>query len=374
MLDGHDLKLIVNGKAFGGWLDVRVERGIEQAAGSFHIGATQRWPGLATHFDIPKFSPCEVRIDDDLVLTGFVDRVAGRRSGSAASLEISGRSRTADMIDCSPDFTDTELAGLSLAEVARRVAAPFKVSVVATGDAATGQSFAVASKHHGETAWRLIERLARQRQLLVMDDEKGNLVLAHLGETRAKDRLVHPADGTLVAGFADDTAGRFSEYRVKAQAGERWSDVNSDVAGVPAALAHVEGSFRDPDVPRYRPKTILSEGAAKKEGAMARAEWECRRNMGRSRRVSVTRVGWRQRDGSLWKPNQLVQVELPQLNVQAELALATVRYIKSEATGTICEMELSPPEAFTPEPPEQPGGTGGQGARWGDVLANSGSG
>ncbi len=368
-IEDHELSLIVDGQAFGGWLDVRVSRGIKRGAGDFQIAVTQRWPGLDARFEIPEGAACEIWIDDDKVLTGWVEIVRKKRSATTASVAISGRSKTCDLIDCSPDFETTELAGLDLATVARKVAAPFGIEVDAR---ATGPTFAVAAAHHGETCWKLIERLARQRQLLVMDDPDGRVVLTRLAIERATDRIVHPDDRLLEVEAVRDASKRFSVYKVKAQAGARWIDEGSDEESIPEELAHVEGQVTDRGVGRYRPKTILNEGAAKKVGALARAEWEARRAIGEALRFNVSRVGWRQSDGSLWVPNILVSCESPEMNLSAELALAEVHYRKG-AMGTVCELELAPPEAFTPEPPEA-AATGGEGGRWADVGSITGSG
>jgi prophage tail gpP-like protein len=372
MLENHDLGLIVDGRRFGGWLKVRVTRGIERAAGSFDIEATQKWPGLKTHFEIPDGAACEIWIGEDRVMTGWVDVVDAQRDGNDARVQITGRSRTADLVDCSDDYQMVEMAGVDLAAVARRLCQPYGIEVVAKD---TGPVFPVASANHGESPWKIIERLARQRQILVMDDPEGRLVLARLATERATDRLVHPSDGLKKASVRRDMSERFSHYIVKAQAGNRWAGGGGSEGGedVPPALAHVEGSFRDPGVTRYRPKTMLSKGAAKTDGASANAEWQARRNIGRSKRVAAVRVGWRQSDGSLWRPNILVPCELPQLNLSAELAIAEVTYSKGDQ-GTLCEMSLAPPEAFTPKPPEAPQqGGGGGGGGWKDAELGSGA-
>jgi prophage tail gpP-like protein len=367
-LENHELSLIVDGRRFEGWLEERVSRGIERGAGDFDIKATQRWPGLDERFEIPEGATCEIWIGDDKVLTGYVDVVAQERDATNATLSISGRSKTGDLIDCSPDHEAVELAGLDLAALARLECKPFGIEVVAQD---AGVSFPVAAKHHGETVWKLIERLARQRQLLVMDDPEGRLVLARLAAERADDSLVHPSDGLVKIGTKRDSSKRFSVYQVKAQAGGgRWAGAgggDGSSGDLPSSLAHVEGGAVDPGVKRYRPKTILSEGAAKKEGALARADWEARRNIGRALRLTATRVGWRQSSGKLWVPNLLVPCKVPSMNLDAELALAEVTYRKG-AEGTLCDLEFSPPEAFTPEPPEAPAASGGgAGNRWSDV-------
>lgn len=261
MLPDHDLSLIVNGRKFGGWLDVRVTRGIERAAGDFEIKCSQRWPGQDERFEIPEGSTCEIRIGDDKVLTGYVDVVAHERDATSAALTIAGRSKTADLVDCSPDFELAELAGLDLAAVARKLAAPFGIEVDAR---ALGPAFAVTSANHGETVWKVVERLARQRGILVMDDPEGRLVLTQLATERATDTLIHPSDGLVKILTKRDSSKRYSDYKVKAQAGGRWASFAQ--GDVPSALAHVEGGFRDTGVTRYRPKTMLNESAANKQG------------------------------------------------------------------------------------------------------------
>ncbi len=363
-LPDSTLTLVVGGKRFGGWLETRVSAGVKRAARDFDISCTQRWPGQDARFDIPEGATCEIWIGRDKVITGYVDVIETDRDATTASCKIAGRSKTCDLVDCSPDHEIVEFAGQDIASIARKLAAPFGIAVVAKVSA---PALPVAAAHHGETIWKLVERLARQQQLLVTDDAEGRLVLTRLGTESADDSIVHPSDGLKKIGTKRDSSKRFSEYRVKAQAGARWSGVGSDTdehAG--EALAHVEGSYFDRGVTRYRPKTILAEGAAKKEGADKRAEWEARHNLGEALRVAATRTGWRQSSGKLWVPNLLVPVVVPSANIDARLAIAEVHYRKG-AEGEICELELVPPEALTPEPPEAPAGAGG-GTRWNDVL------
>lgn len=93
-LGNDEMSLIVDGRQFGGWLDVRLSHGIERAAGDFQIGVTQRWPALDARFEIPEGASCEARIGEDKVLTGWVGVVKQRRDSSTASVSISGRSKT----------------------------------------------------------------------------------------------------------------------------------------------------------------------------------------------------------------------------------------------------------------------------------------
>lgn len=355
-----ELSIVVAGKRFGGWLNVRVSRGMERAAADFSIDCTQRWPGQDERFDISEGSPCEVWIGADKVLTGYVEKNKIRREATAAICQIAGRSKTCDLVDCSPDFDTVEFAGLTLARIAARLAKPFGIEVVA---GATAPALPIAAAHHGETVWKLVERLARQQELLVMDDTEGRLVLDRLGSQRADDSLVHPSAGLLSIEISRDISQRFSEYRVKAQAAGGWAQNTGrdDDEASAESIAHVESAvIVDNGVTRYRPKTILAEGAAKKEGVDARADWEARHNIGQSLKVNATVVKWRQpSSGKLWVPNLLVPVVIPSANVDALMALSEVTYRKTEQDGEVVDLVLVPPAALTPEPPETPAAAGG---------------
>lgn len=366
------LYIVIGGYRFGGWLNVRVSRGIERSAGDFTIACTQRWPGQDARFEIAEGSKCEIMIGSDRIMTGYVDVVSVGREGDQATCQISGRSKTADLIDCSPDFTSPELAGLRLPEIAKRLAAPFSIDVVSED---AGPAFPVASLNLGETCWAVIERLARQRRLLVMDDEHGRLVLARLGGDRADDSLVHPSDGLKKIVVTRDASKRHSVYVVKGQAGERWAGMgtaNSSPDALPATLAHVQGNYYDNGVKRYRPKTLLNEGSVNVQGAISRAEWEARRRIGRALRMHATRVGWRQSTGTLWRPNLLVQVGIPMANIDALVAISEVHFIKSGDAGTVTELEMAPPAAFTPEPPPVPESGSGSTGRYAGMGTTDG--
>ena len=43
----NECTLWVNGMIYGGWTAIRINRGIEQLAGSFTLSVTEKWPGQA---------------------------------------------------------------------------------------------------------------------------------------------------------------------------------------------------------------------------------------------------------------------------------------------------------------------------------------
>lgn len=50
----NECTLWVNGMIYGGWTAIRINRGIEQLAGSFTLSVTEKWPGQAEARPIKK--------------------------------------------------------------------------------------------------------------------------------------------------------------------------------------------------------------------------------------------------------------------------------------------------------------------------------
>ena len=70
--DDHKVSLRVAGMDYAGWKDVRISAGIERQARDFSLSVAWRWDGQAVDLPIKQGAKTEVRIGQDLVLTGWV--------------------------------------------------------------------------------------------------------------------------------------------------------------------------------------------------------------------------------------------------------------------------------------------------------------
>ncbi len=99
------VSLRVNGVDYAGWLDVEITAGIERQSRSFNLSITRSWPNAPANIrSVKKGDLCELYIGSDKVLTGFVDSTPFSYSADSIALSISGRSKTADLVDCAADF------------------------------------------------------------------------------------------------------------------------------------------------------------------------------------------------------------------------------------------------------------------------------
>lgn len=353
--------LRVAGRNFGGWQSIEITRSIEQAASAFAFQATARYPAELNPIRIRPGDACEVLIGSERVITGYVDSVAPRLAADSHSIAVAGRSRTADLVDCSaaPDkASPRRWKARRIEQIAAELAAPYGVQVVAA--VSTGAQLARHAVERGETVFECIERMARLRQLLVCDDAAGRLVLTRAGSTRAAVAIEEGVN--LLAGDAKaDASAVFSAYVVK---GQRVGD-DQDFGDT---VAQITGEAADPAVTRKRVLQLMAENGGSAADAKARAAWEAATRLGKSLEATVTVQGWRQAPGAaLWAPNLIVAVQAPSLALSGDLLITDVTLRLSDA-GTIAELRLAPADAYKPEPPKPSGGSRAASGLWKEIA------
>lgn len=335
--------LRVNGQEWGGWTSVRIAAGIERIARDFTVEITRSWPGDTDQANrsnrIKNGDLVEVLIGTDKVLTGYVEATPVRYDARSISVGISGRSKTADLIDCSA--TPSQYAGRSLAQVAAELAKPFSITVVDAGGASGALQGIQADQ--GETVMDVLNKMLGLQQALAYDNAQGNLVIGGIGSQQAHTALVL-GENILSCDTEKSIRDRFSDYQVSGQ-----RKGNDDDFGEATTTA-IRSKTIDGGLKRYRPMIIRQTGNATTATCSARAEFEMRQRAARTDEVTYTVQGWRQGDGSLWLPNLQVMVFDPILGFNnRQMVIAEVTYQQDE-NGTVTEIRIGPPDAYLPEP------------------------
>lgn len=332
--------LRVNGREWGGWTSVRISAGIDRVARDFNVSITRQWPGSSEIMHPVKNGDLvEVLIGDDLVITGWIEATPASYDANSIETGIVGRSKTADLIDCSA--SGDQHSGKTLFGIAKSFCQPFGISVVDGGVPAT--AVIDAQPEHGETVVECLNRLLGQVQSLAYDDEQGHLVLGKAGNSRAATALVL-GENILSCDTERSVRERFSSYLVSGQRPGTDDDFGE------ATIAAIKQTAKDAEVTRYRPHTIQQSGTATTDSCKSRCVFEARQRAALTKETTYTVQGWRQGNGELWKPNQLVTVFDPVLGFDNdELVIAEVTYNQG-ANGTTTELRIGPADAYLPEP------------------------
>lgn len=331
--------LRVNGREWGGWTSSRISAGIDRVARDFNVSITRQWPGSEGAPQIKNGDLVEVMIGDDLVITGWVEALPLRYDAAAITMGIVGRSKTADLIDCSA--SPAQHNGKSIFRIASALAKPFGIDVIDEG--APAAAVIDAQPEHGETVVDCLNRLLGQVQALAYDDAQGRLVLGKPGSEKAATALVL-GENILSCDTERSVRERFSSYQVTGQRPGTDDDFGE------ATIAAIRQSTTDSGVTRYRPHTMQQSGTATTDSCKARCEFEARQRAAKTRETTYTVQGWRQGNGELWRPNLSVIVYDPLNGFDNELlVIAEVTY-SQDNNGTTTEIRVGPADAYLPEP------------------------
>lgn len=336
MSDQNTVRLLVSGREYAGWLSVSVTAGIERQARDFSLSVTSRWPGAS---DVPRSirpgDACELFIGADKVLTGWIDATPIRYDAQSVSIGVTGRSKTADLVDCSAINSPGQWRQAKLERIASDLAQPYGIAVVA--EASTGPALAEHAIQQGETVFESVDRMIGQRQLLATDDASGRLVFAKVGSVRATTALV--LGGNILSGDAAlDYKDRFSEYRVKGQR-------SGDDSSFGESASEASGTAADKAIRRRRALIIKTSGQADSGSCRDRARYEAAHRAARSLTASYTVAGWRQADGGLWRPNLMVRVVDGLIGLDEDLLITETEYSLSE-TGMVCRLRVAPRDGY----------------------------
>lgn len=344
------VELEVEGFRYDGWKSIRVTRTIEGIAGSFALEVSDKW-GPEELWTIVEGSRCRVRIGGVVVIDGYIDKRNPAGSESSRTLGLTGRDRAAALVDNSALLDHWTFCDITIADFASKVAAPFGVKV----SVQPGLALPLVKKlviTPGDTAFEALKRATANHGVLIISDGAGGILLTRTSKARAT-ALVE-GDNLKAASGEYDATDRYYEYRVLSQTSGT-DEANGDATRV-LASAFDEGVIRKDRILLIRPDKGLNAAEAK-----ARADWEARVRAAKAEPVSGTVVGWQQPDGTLWPVNATTRVRAPRLaGVDGDMLITQVDYAVDDQGGTITQLRMLRPDAFTPDPAATVKASGGR--------------
>ncbi|MDL2226542.1 hypothetical protein LJB86_02665 [Deltaproteobacteria bacterium OttesenSCG-928-M10] len=352
MSQSEKVILRIGGVNWEGWESVEVSRQVDAAAGSFSLGLADKWRAQQMAPAIAAGMACEVSSGGGSLISGYIDNLTINFSPGAHGLTVSGRDKTADLVDCSAVHEPGFFQKQTVEQLANTFAGPFNVSVKLEED--PGQPIEIFKIEEGETAFMALDRAARLRGLLPTPDGRGGLSLGRPGKKRSSTAL-RQGENVKEGSVTYDVSDRHSDYICKGQ--KRGTD---DDYGENCCC--VKGEGKDESIDRYRPLIVRPETQVNEEDAEQRAKWEASTRAARGVTAQVTVQGWRQDGGQLWEPGLLVNCDLPFLHLSRDLMIAKVTFSLSMGEGTVTKLDLKDPKAFDKDPPKKSGkGGGGKG-------------
>jgi prophage tail gpP-like protein len=343
---------LVNDKVYEGWLAFSIIRSMDAPSGSFDLAISDSWPGGGQPWPLKEGDECQLNLGSEPLLNGYIDSVKYELSGASRSLAVSGRDKACDLVDCSYIEKPDQWRKGKVSEIAMALAKPFGVTVTIAVPDSEVSNFKIEP---GETAYDALARLLKLKGLYAWPDGSGGLTI---GSSEFKNLGIVLSEKSCISISATrDATERFSEYLVKGQ--QPSAKAGKDPATAKKASQTVDES-KDPDVKRYRPLLVISEGAGAE--ATERALWEAAVRAGKALEVEVVVQGYRPQKGApIWALGTLVGIEAPGIGLTGELLISGVKFDLQEGSGHTTTLTLARPDAYLPEPIQEGKDKGGAG-------------
>ena len=186
MFDDELVSVRIRGKEWLYWDDIEITRSID----------THSTVGFTAPFEVERkafrdtfrpfsFAPLEVLVNGKHLFTGTMIDVQPRLEPGARTVQISAYSKAAVLEDCNIPSANVpfEASGLSLRQIAERLAGPFSVGVVlAVPDPSAFKKVNTKTRtldtklESDQKIQDFLADLARQRGLVIADTERGELL------------------------------------------------------------------------------------------------------------------------------------------------------------------------------------------------------
>jgi len=325
----------------------RSQTSIEQASGIFNFRATSN---VINNFPVKRLASCRVLIENEPVLTGFVDSIRISYNSENHIIDIKGRDKTSILIDSSVLGDLSFNTPISLQQIVEKVISRLGADIDIVNNVpglSTFKNQVVAEI--SESAFGFIERHCRKKQILLTTNGNGDVVLTRASKTTIRTKLLNQKgnfENNVLSSIAVyDDSERYFSYSAKGQAlgGDDIPNANqTDKTGGPVFDTFVRSFNPKLDARRL---ILQMEEETDIESARDRAIWEA--NIRRARAITYSCIvqGFFHKDG-LWKINTLVNVIDDYANIKSDMLVKSVEYKENE-DGTFTNLELVSPDAYT---------------------------
>lgn len=343
------VEIRVGGKTYGGWKSVVIEIGMDQLTRGFKLSVTDTFPGNVDFHRLRNGDQVQLFIGDDLICTGYIDHVNVAYSGTSITVTVDGKSKTVDLVDCCPvakygaiaskgdnawtgvvvgkdgkkhevpaaSVQTTSWKNIKTSEIIASLAAPYGIAVHATAE--IGEKLTDHTIVPGEKVKESINRLITKDNLVVMDDEAGDLVIVEPGDAGDCADALELGKNVLAGSAAYDASKLYSRYVVLGQHAGTDADFGR-------TAAEDKGIVDSSLVKRNRLLVIKDKGQSSKMTCGKRADFEKRYREAQYTAATYTVQGWRQSDGSLWKVNAMARVVDRLLGIEDSLLISKLSF------------------------------------------------
>jgi prophage tail gpP-like protein len=339
----------INDRILEGFDNISVIRDIENFCANFSFNA------FSENKIILPFNPsdeAEIFVGGELFLTGLIDRIYTGYTADSHFYNIAGRDRTSVLVDNSAEGNLSFTTPINLVDIIERLISDLSIDIEVIPPSEPIEDFKkeeLSSGEEGENLFNFIERLSRQRGILLRTDELGDIILEKLRGDEYKVKLLNelnnPSNNILKASLNRDYSNRYYRYQAHSQ-----TNMSSKIQSSPNY--NITGQYIDNGKYVNRNKYLEVESELSNNGTnnVKRAEWEGKIRAARSEIYSCSVRGFVADETGgfkdFWNSNRLIKTKDDFLNINETLLIKNVNFEYSDVGGCIANLDLVNKDAY----------------------------
>jgi prophage tail gpP-like protein len=327
-------QITIGGETFRDWTTIEAWDIMGDGFRHFRFSCTEATP-IAKNFANMRIQPgqeCVVTLAGQKFCSGYVNIRNASYDAMRHGVMIEGRGFGQDLFDTSIAKTEQEWDGQLWEKIATDLMKPYGIKLIILGrNANFDKPFEHVHINIGDSPWNLMERLARQRDITLGEDENGNIVATGDQPVGSSGELVEGKNIQRASCRIIDWEN-YSSYDFRGQV--RGTDERSG-----RRSAEVRAQVENKNVKRFRPYVGISEHpeAEAKMRAGTEKTWTNRYLV----EADIVVYGWLNSRGSLWRTFNQVSVEAPMLILHQPLTIKQVTFTQNDAEGTLTTITCS---------------------------------
>lgn len=350
----------VDGVEYEGFTNAEVEITLDTISGQFN--ATSTTLNKKT-FPFKIGQSCIVRVDNEQVITGFIENISVNYDAENHEIHISGRDKTCDVIDSSAPEKNEFQGDLSLKSIIEKILSNAGFSDIKVidnvGNLTNFTKSEISSAESGQRIFEYLKSIAEKKQVFLTTDGKGNIVISRSTGSGIEGILtgldVEPVYIITLTSDPEEKNSNILSGSVNYELQERFKTITIKSPENVAGSVNIEAFLNNTnsvdkknfaiDSENIRPQrklTIVSEKSYTQEQLKNRAEWEVNIRRIKSKTYSCIVQGHTRPDkNGIWRPDQLVKINDVFCDISAILLINTVKFTQSLGDNQGSRTELS---------------------------------
>lgn len=328
--------LIVGGSKFEDWESVWVQKTWGDSFHQFRFTCAERDEAPK---QLKPEDECEIELAGELAITGMILTRQAAYDENSHGVMLQGVSNSWAAARSSIIHETNSFDGKTFMQIAEEVLE--KTGVKGTKKGTISETkFDRMHTHIGETIFQFLERIAKERKIIVTADKDGNFLF--VGENYSGEQI-----GALVEGVNIKRCN--AVLSVSAQRSEFL--VNSSTAATDSQhgrkASEQQAKEKSKGLKRYSVLLVPNEQPVWTEDEVKK-RLKNERMWTEAQQVQATIVvqGWKAGTGKLWEPGQQVSVKSKMALIDQELAIQSATYTQDDASGTLTTLVCVAPSGL----------------------------